>query len=63
MSELRGRCLYRATPKQPGKNIIPPYSWDTVVPKIPVETAAVRTLSTDEQLEVSTILCFIWSLN
>jgi hypothetical protein len=60
MGKLGGRCLYRTTPKQPGKNVVYPHSWSTAVSKVPEDPMTSLALSTDEQLEVSVVLCFIW---
>ncbi|KAF8491287.1 hypothetical protein JB92DRAFT_2753228 [Gautieria morchelliformis] len=54
--EYRRRCLFRATPKHPGSNVIYPYSWSSAVQKIPVEPAAATPMSTNEQLEVKYVL-------
>ncbi|KIJ45080.1 hypothetical protein M422DRAFT_207261 [Sphaerobolus stellatus SS14] len=55
-SEYRRRCLYRATPKTQGKNIIFPHSWEEHAAIVPTETIIDETMNVEDQLELHSIL-------
>src|SRR5882724_2515211 len=45
--KVASSCLYRNTPRLPGKNVISPHSWPTMIPKLPTECAGDTSMSNE----------------